>query len=152
MDEIGFNDRLPDLACALGVSQLQKLPWFVQRRAALIQSYENRLSSLGPAIRRVPAANAQRPGWHLCSVLIDFAAAGIDRASVMRRLLADGVGSQVHYIPVCWQPYYRDRYGEVDLPGAAAYYARTLSLPLFPSMSEADVDRVVDSLRHALHS
>jgi dTDP-4-amino-4,6-dideoxygalactose transaminase len=89
-------------------------------------------------------------GWHLYPVLIDFAAAGTTRAGVMRALAAEGVGTQVHYVPVHRQPYYRDRYGALDLPGADAYYARCLSLPLFVGMSEDDVERVVAALMRAL--
>ena len=80
------------------------------------------------------------------SVLIDFEAAGTTRAAVMAALKAKGIGTQVHYIPVHRQPYYRSRYGELELPGAEAWYARCLSLPLFPAMADADVDRVVEAL------
>jgi dTDP-4-amino-4,6-dideoxygalactose transaminase len=78
--------------------------------------------------------------------LIDFEAAGTDRGTVMRELLARGIGTQVHYLPVHLQPYYRERYGRQHLPGAERYYARCLSLPLFPAMEDADVDRVVTAL------
>jgi dTDP-4-amino-4,6-dideoxygalactose transaminase len=83
-------------------------------------------------------------------VQIDFAAAGSNRAAVMRRLAAEGVMTQVHYIPLHWQPYYRARYGEVALPGAESYYARTLSLPLYPDLGEDGVVQVVAALRRAL--
>jgi UDP-4-amino-4,6-dideoxy-N-acetyl-beta-L-altrosamine transaminase len=150
MPEIGFNYRLPDVLCALGLSQLVKLDRFVARRRALMAAYERDLAGLAPLVR--PAA---RPPWsrsapHLMTVLIDFAAAGVGRVEVVQRLRARGVGSQVHYIPVHRQPYYRDRYGALDLPGAGAWYARCLSLPLFPAMADADVPRVVNALREAL--
>ena len=72
------------------------------------------------------------------------------RAQVMATLRARGIGSQVHYIPVHLQPYYRRRYGEITLAGAESYYARCLSLPLFPSMADGDVGRVVEALAAAL--
>ncbi len=87
-----------------------------------------------------------RPAWHLYVGLIDFPMIGMPRDDFMLTLRERGILTQVHYIPVHWQPYYADRYGRPDLPGAAAYYARCLSLPLFPTMDEADVDRVVDTL------
>jgi dTDP-4-amino-4,6-dideoxygalactose transaminase len=93
---------------------------------------------------------SQQAGLHLYAVLIDFAALGIDRATVMNRLRERGIGTQVHYIPVHLQPYYRQRYGMVSLPGADAYYARCLSLPLFAEMTEADVERVVAALSAVL--
>ena len=82
--------------------------------------------------------------------MIDFAALKTERAQVMKKLRSQGIGTQVHYIPVHKQPYYRDRYGDLDLPGAEAYYARTLSLPLFTGMTEDDVDRVVATLADTL--
>ena len=69
---------------------------------------------------------------------------------VVEALAAEGIGSQVHYIPVHAQPYYVQRYGPLNLPGAAAWYRQCLSLPLFPAMADDDVDRVVDALSRAL--
>jgi dTDP-4-amino-4,6-dideoxygalactose transaminase len=68
------------------------------------------------------------------------------RAAVMTRLTEAGIGSQVHYLPLHMQPYYRDRYGEISLPGAEAFYSQALSLPLFPDMTEEEVDYVVETL------
>jgi dTDP-4-amino-4,6-dideoxygalactose transaminase len=87
---------------------------------------------------------------HLMTALIDFQAAGVSRREVVEALKARGVGSQVHYIPVHTQPYYRARYGPLSLPGAEAWYARCLSLPLYPSMADADVALVADALKAAL--
>ena len=150
MQELGFNYRACDLQCALGVSQLAKLPRFAARRRQLAGLYDQRLAGL--ALRVTPLG--QTPGvsaaWHLYAVLIDFAALGLERGTVMKRLAARGIGSQVHYIPVPWQPYYRRRQPVPALPGTARYYARTLSLPLYPGMSDADVGRVVAALEEAL--
>jgi dTDP-4-amino-4,6-dideoxygalactose transaminase len=90
------------------------------------------------------------PAWHLYAVLIDFEVAGIGRADTMRRLQEKGIGSQVHYIPVHRQPYYRRRYGDLALPGADAYYQRCLSLPLYVRMENRDVERAVDALAGVL--
>jgi dTDP-4-amino-4,6-dideoxygalactose transaminase len=79
-------------------------------------------------------------------VLIDFDAVGVTRGELVRTLEGRGIRTQVHYIPVHRHPYYRDRYGAIALPGAEAYYRRTLSLPLFVGMDEDDVDEVVDNL------
>lgn len=146
MHEPAPNYRLSDVHCALGLSQLRKLDRFVARRRALADRYDRALASLAPAIRPVPRITGCEPGLHLYAVLIDFKALGLDRATVVQRLRDQGVGAQVHYIPVHRQPYYRRRYGELNLPGADAYYARELSLPLYPDMSDNDVDRVVEAL------
>jgi len=149
MPELGFNYRMPDILCALGLSQLKKLDRFVARRRALAARYAERLASLAPRVRLAASPSWSDPALHLLTVLIDFEAVGRDRRAVVEALRARGVGSQVHYIPVHSQPYYRDRYGALDLPGAAAWYARCLSLPLYPNLTEADVDRVVDALAAA---
>ena len=146
MHELGFNYRLPDVLCALGLSQLAKLGRFVARRRAVAALYDAALAALAPVVRPVPAVLGCTPALHLYAVLIDFDAIGITRARLMSALKSRGIGTQVHYIPVHRQPYYRDRYGAIDLPGADAYYKRELSLPLFPSMTDEDVYRVVESL------
>ncbi len=150
MAEPGFNYRLPDILCALGLSQLKKLPRFAARRRALAAAYGEALAPLAPLVRP-----ASRPAWsdpvlHLMTVLIDFEAAGRTRGQVVEALAGYGVGSQVHYIPVHRQPYYRDLYGDLTLPGAEAWYARCLSLPLYPGMADGDVAMVVEALRRAV--
>ncbi len=146
MPELGFNYRLPDVLCALGLSQLAKLPRFMARRRALTRRYETALAPLAPTVRLAASPPWSDPALHLLTVLIDFGAVGRSRAEVMETLRMKSVGSQVHYIPVHRQPYYADRYGALDLPGAEAWYARCLSLPLYPAMEDADVDRVVEAL------
>jgi UDP-4-amino-4,6-dideoxy-N-acetyl-beta-L-altrosamine transaminase len=150
--EISHNFRASDINCALGLSQLAKLEKFLEQRRALAERYQLRLASLAPIVRYVPGNAEDRHGWHLCTVLVDFDALGIDRRTLMERLKRRGVGSQVHYIPVHTQPFYRQRYGELSLPGAMRYYQRTLSLPLYASMTEEDVDRVAAALSESLES
>lgn len=145
MPEVGWNYRLPDVLCALGISQLAKFDRFIARRRALAARYEELLAPLQPVIRPVPRILA-RDGLHLLAVLIDFDALGMDRRRLMEALRAEGIGTQVHYIPVHTQPYYRARYGDLHLPGADAYYRACLSLPLFPMMQDSDVDRVASTL------
>lgn len=150
MAEPGFNYRLPDINCALGLSQLAKLERFAARRRTLAALYETALSSLAPTVRLATRPEGSDPVLHLLTVLIDFAAAGVSRRAVVEALAARGIGSQVHYIPVHTQPWWRARNGDLDLPGANAWYARCLSLPLFPAMTDGDVARVVDALAEAL--
>ncbi len=150
MPEPGFNYRASDIHCALGLSQLGKLDAFVARRRELSSRYDAALAPLGPLVRAIARTPFAAPAWHLYVVLIDFAAAGISRGKLMERLRADGIGTQVHYLPLHLQPYYRRRYGDLDLPGARAYYERALSLPLFPAMADADVERVAAALTRAI--
>jgi UDP-4-amino-4,6-dideoxy-N-acetyl-beta-L-altrosamine transaminase len=148
LHELGFNYRASDINCALGLSQLRKLSRFVKRRRALVERYDHLIAgtNLSPVLRPLSRVPSSRPAWHLYVILVDFAELGLDRAAVMQWLKARGIGTQVHYIPVHRQPYYEGRYGAIDLPGADAYYDRCLSLPLFPGMTDTDVDRVVEAL------
>jgi UDP-4-amino-4,6-dideoxy-N-acetyl-beta-L-altrosamine transaminase len=150
MPELGFNYRLPDVLCALGLSQLAKLSRFVERRRALASRYEATFEALAPAVRLARRPTWSDPALHLMVALIDFEGVGKTRAEVTAALRERGVGSQVHYIPVHRQPYYRARYGALDLPGAEAWYGRCLSLPLYPAMADEDVDRVAEALAEVL--
>jgi len=150
MPEVGFNYRLPDILCALGISQLAKLDRFAARRRLLAERYRLALAPLAPLVRIATRPDWSDPVLHLMVALIDFEAAGKTRRQVVEALKARGVGTQVHYIPVHTQPYYRERYGDLDLPGAQAWYDRCLSLPLYPGMADEDVDAVVAALTEAL--
>jgi UDP-4-amino-4,6-dideoxy-N-acetyl-beta-L-altrosamine transaminase len=151
MQQLGHNFRASDVQCALGLSQLRKLDRFVAARRSLSARYDGQLAPLSPTVRPIArrTGEAERPAWHLYAVLIDYAAAGTTRARLMHALREEGIGTQVHYIPVPEQPYWAARTDRRTFPGAQAYYRQVLSLPLFPAMAEADVDRVVDALaRH----
>jgi UDP-4-amino-4,6-dideoxy-N-acetyl-beta-L-altrosamine transaminase len=145
--ELGFNYRMTDLEAALGLSQLGKLDRFVAQRRALAAHYDRHLTGL---IRPVPAAADEAPSLHLYAVHIDFAGAGVTRDDLMRVLADEGVGTQVHYIPVYRQPYFTALYGAQRLAGAEAYYADILALPLYPAMTDADAQRVVETLGRLL--
>ncbi len=144
--ELGLNYRLSDIHCALGLSQLAKLDIFRSARRNLAARYDEKLIPLDPLVRSLGRVEGCDPAWHLYVVHIDFAALGMERAAVMARLKEAGIGTQVHYLPLHMQPYYRDRYGEMSLPGAEAFYQQALSLPLFPDMTEEEVDYVVATL------
>ncbi|PTS91429.1 MULTISPECIES: UDP-4-amino-4,6-dideoxy-N-acetyl-beta-L-altrosamine transaminase [unclassified Caulobacter] len=150
MPELGFNYRIPDVLCALGLSQLAKLDRFVARRRALTALYAEQLAGLAPIVRLATSPAWSDPALHLLTVLIDFPATGLSRRAVVEGLKARGIGSQVHYIPVQQQPYYAERYGPLSLPGAQAWYDRCLTLPLYPGMADADVARVVEALTEVL--
>jgi UDP-4-amino-4,6-dideoxy-N-acetyl-beta-L-altrosamine transaminase len=152
MPEPGLNYRLTDIQAALARSQLAKLARFAEARRSLAAAYDSLLAPLAPLVRPVARRDATRPVLHLYQVLIDFAATGVSRAEVIFRLKSRGIGTQVHYIPVHRQPYFSAQPTHVDLPGADAFYARTLSLPLFPGMQAGDAERVVAALASAISS
>jgi UDP-4-amino-4,6-dideoxy-N-acetyl-beta-L-altrosamine transaminase len=150
MTALGFNYRLSDINCALAKSQLGKLEHFVATRRRLAARYDALLPELAPLVRPIARQPHCRAAWHLYSVLIDFDASPWSRGQLVRALDERGIRTQVHYIPVHRHPYYRERYGATALPGAEAYYRRTLSLPLFVGMDEYDVDYVVETLAELL--
>ena len=147
--ELGFNFRMDEMSAALALSQLAKLPRFVARRTALASAYDVALAPLAPHVRPVSRAAGSRWGLHLYTVLLEPALAA-RRGALVRALAKDGIGAQVHYIPLYRQPYFRRRYGDMRLAGAEAYYSRVLALPLHPSMFDSDVDRVVEALVRAI--
>lgn len=153
MQDLGYNYRLTDLQCALGLSQLERLDSVLARRREIVAAYNVAFAGLDwlqtPGLRC--PADAATTSWHLYTAQIDFAALGRTRAEVMSELRTAGVGSQVLYIPVHLQPWYRKTfgYGPGKCPLAENFYARALSLPLFPAMTDGDVVRVIDAV-HAL--
>lgn len=145
MREIGFNYRITDIQCALGLSQLAKLDRFLAKRRLLASCYDAAAPRLGSLASAICWQKECRPAYHLYPVLISPVAPR-SREDIMQDLRHRGIGTQVHYVPVHRQPYYVDRYGLAELPGADAYFHRTLSLPIFVDMEPADVERVVDAL------
>jgi perosamine synthetase len=147
MTDLGYNYRLSDIACALGASQLAHLPAWVARRRALAARYDGTLAGL-PAVRPVAVRPGAEHAYHLYPVRVSAAA----RARVFEAMRTEGIGVNVHYLPVHLHAYYRERFGTGRglCPAAEAAYDELLTLPLFPAMTDADVDRVVAALGRAL--
>lgn len=141
--DLGYNYRLTDLHCALGASQLRRLDAFLARRRKLAARYDRLLAGL--PLERPWQSPDGVSAWHLYVVQVK------DRRQVYDRMRAAGVEVAVHYIPVHLQPHYRKLgFKPGDFPEAEAYYARALTLPLFPRMSDLDQERVVDAVRKAV--
>lgn len=144
---LGFNYRMTEIQAALGSSQLRKLDRFIDRRLAIVDRYQAAFADLG-WLKRPQPRGQDRIGFHLFVAQFDFQRIGRTRVEVMAELAAQGVGSQVHYIPVPHQPWYRQTYGEpTALPAADRYYDQALSLPLFPAMTDEEVERVIVAVR-----
>ncbi len=154
VQELGWNYRLNDLSCALGISQLAKLDLFLEARRALAAQYRTELAAaFGELVTMQPESADRESAYHLLAVAIDFARFGKTRDAVMGGLAALGVGTQVHYVPLLQHPLHAARNPEERMrprPGCDHYYARTLSLPLYPSLTAADVTHVVGALVHVL--
>jgi len=148
MQALGYNYRLTDLHAALGLSQLQRLDPILATRTAIAARYDALLADLPVT---VPAPVSDRSSaWHLYVIELGDEVRR-SRADVFNAMRASGVGVAVHYIPVHLQPYYRN-YGckPGDFPAAEAYYARALTLPLYPRLDVTQQDIVVAALRAAL--
>lgn len=135
----GYNYRLPDLNAALGRSQLTRLAWSIARRREIAAQYDAAFRSLPLVL----LPHSPRSARHLYQVLV------ADRDAVAAKLRERGIGTAVHYPVIPLQPWWRDRYGytEADFPIAAHWASRTLSLPLFPTMTDADVGRVITAVQ-----
>lgn len=153
MHELGYNYRITDLQCALGRSQLAKLERFVARRREIVASYNSAFADtewlVVPGLRN--SGDRDHVSWHLYTVEIDFDRIGVSRTEFMSRLRARNVGSQVLYIPVHLQPWYRKTYGygPGKCPLAESFYEKALSLPLHPSLTDEDVNRVIRAVKEA---
>jgi len=151
MNELGFNYRLTDIQCALGLSQLKKADRFVARRREIAAYYDKHLK--GSKFFETPVEEKRaRSSYHLYALRMDFNKIGKSRAELMRSLAKKGIGTQVHYIPLTRQPYYRKRYrlNPANFPNAEKYYEQALSLPIHAGMSQKDVNRVVRTIQEVV--
>ncbi|MGZ0702129.1 UDP-4-amino-4,6-dideoxy-N-acetyl-beta-L-altrosamine transaminase [Pseudomonas piscis] len=147
--ELGFNYRMTDLQAALGLSQVARLEPFVARRRELAARYQQLLAGL-PLTLPV-AQDGAESAWHLYVVRLDLSRISLTQAQVFEALRAQGLGVNLHYIPVHLQPYYQEQgFAEGDFPEAERYFLEALSLPLFPELSDEMQDEVVEHLRRIL--
>ena len=145
--ELGFNYRMTDLHAALGLSQTARLDSFVARRRELAARYDRLLADL-PLQLPVAQAGAES-AWHLYVVRLQLEQIKVSQREVFDALRAAGIGVNLHYIPVHLQPYYREQgFKDGDFPEAERYFGEALSLPLFPLLTEAQQDYVVEQLRN----
>jgi perosamine synthetase len=148
---LGFNYRLPDIVCALGIEQLKRLDANLARRREIAAQYTAAFREIPgvipPAVR--PEVN---PAWHLYPIRLDLEKLTADRAKIFRALRAENIGVNVHYIPVHLHPYYRDHFGYHggEFPVAEDAYSRLISLPMFHAMTDQDVKDVIAAVTKVL--
>lgn len=146
MQELGFNYRITDFQCAMALSQLKRVDGFIKRRNEIAARYKK-------ALRGIPWISVldsdAKSAHHLFVIRIDFKSLKKSKEEVVRQLTDSGIGTQVHYIPVHLQPYYQKHFGyrRGDYPKAEKYYDQALSIPLFPSMKDNDISRVISALK-----
>jgi perosamine synthetase len=148
---LGFNYRLTDFACALGISQLEKLQSNLARRREIAARYGAAFCELPAVI--TPSVRAEiNPAWHLYPIRLDLQALTADRAQIFHALRAENIGVNVHYVPVHLHPYYRDRFGYSggEYPVAERAYEQLISLPMFHALTDSDVRDVIHAVDKVL--
>jgi len=148
---LGFNYRLSDIGCALGLSQLAKLELNLARRREIAQHYLDAFREMAEI--RVPVVlNEAVPAWHLYPVRLELCSLSADRSQIFQALRAENIGVNVHYIPVHMHSYYEQRFGckRGEFPVAEAAYERLISLPLFHAMTDCDVEDVIGAVEKVI--
>jgi UDP-4-amino-4,6-dideoxy-N-acetyl-beta-L-altrosamine transaminase len=148
---LGFNYRLTDIACALGLRQLGKLEGNLARRREIAARYVEELPAV-PGIVVPAVREGAVPAWHLYPVRVELGKLSAGRAEVFRALRAENIGVNVHYIPVHLHPYYKERFGYRggEFPVAEAAYKSLISLPMFHGMTDGDVEDVVRAVEKVM--
>jgi UDP-4-amino-4,6-dideoxy-N-acetyl-beta-L-altrosamine transaminase len=147
MQELGFHYRITEMQCALALSQFKKLNQFIARRRTLAKRYDDLFSAFKNC-RQAQASGRNISGHHLYVLRIDFNSIGLNRVGLIKKLKDNGIGSQVHYIPVPMQPYYRELGFDVEnFPDAICYYEEALSIPLFYELTDAQQEYIISVLK-----
>jgi perosamine synthetase len=151
MVDLGYNYRLTDFQCALGIRQLRKLPEWLERRREIARCYDEASAELS-AVIPLPVEKDVVHAYHLYVIRLDLEQLQADRADIFTGLRSEGIGVNVHYIPVHLHPFYRKRFGTGPglCPEAEAAYEQIISLPIYPSMKDASVDEVIKVVRKIL--
>jgi len=153
MQRLGFNYRLTDIQAVLGGSQLDRLESSIKRRQGIANLYRSVITQTfsSDQVSCLMCHESVSHAYHLFVLQIDYETFNIDRATVMNRLKDEKIGTQVHYLPIPYQPYYRERSSRhCGFPGADKYYRRALSIPMYPALTDDDCHRVVETLKMVL--
>lgn len=144
MHELGFNYRMTDFQCALGISQLRKLEKFLKRRREIVDIYNKELSKVNGIILPIEKPNI-KSSWHIYYIRLKDPKR---RKNLFEKLLKYNIGVQIHYIPIHFQTYYKENFGYKvgDYPKAEDYYQSTITLPLYPKMMNSEIQYIINIL------
>lgn len=149
--DLGYNYRITDIQCALGLSQLKKLDRFRKRRREIINIYNEAFGKMENISIPFESEDCDS-NFHLYVLLFEWDKFGTNRTEFMAGLKARGIHTQVHYIPVHTQPFYRKNFGTNwgDCPNAEEYYKKCLSIPLYQSLTDSDVKKIISEILDVL--
>jgi len=149
MRELGFNYRITDMQCALGLSQLSKLDDFIKRRIELVKAYDEAFKD---SIVKPLYLYDEKSSYHLYVVQVDFSTLNLSKEELFNRLREKKIGIQLHYMPINKQPYYKSLgYGDESTPLMDKYYEECFSLPMFPKLSDEEQEYTIKSLFEVLN-
>ena len=144
MQDIGWNYRATEMQCALGKSQLSLIHKSLQKRNIIANKYSKLLNNIDSILLPVKPSNNENHSYHLYAISIDFNLIKKTRTDIMNKLKSRGIGTQVHYIPLFYQPYYSDKY--TKYPGAVRYYNSTLSIPMYLGLNTQDIKYISNTI------
>ncbi|MGB8707620.1 MAG: UDP-4-amino-4,6-dideoxy-N-acetyl-beta-L-altrosamine transaminase [Dehalococcoidia bacterium] len=147
----GYNFRLTDFQCALGISQLKKLDRFVQRRRQIAAKYNEAFADMEEVITPIEDKTVKAV-YHIYVIQLRTEKLKVGRKEILEALRAENIGVNVHYLPVHLHPFYQKKFGykRGDYPAAEKYYERAITLPLFPKMSDDDIEDVIKAVRKVI--
>lgn len=152
MQKLGYNYRITDLQCVLGISQFKKIDRFIKRRREIVKEYNNEFEKLAALI--IPYEKPDvKSAYHLYMLQLKLEKLKGNRKQIFDAIRAENIGVHVHYIPIHLQPYYRKEFGfkKGDFPITEKYYERCLTIPLFPMMSDDDVFDVISAVKKVIN-
>lgn len=146
MVDLGYNYRIPDLLCALGISQMKKIDKFIKRRQEIAKIYDENFKSLSKFF--VPLTQKFESAYHIYVIKLNLENLKVDRDTIFKALKAEGIGVNVHYMPIHLHPYYKKNIGTFEgmMPVAEKVYKQIITLPIFPLMSKQDIEDVIKSV------
>ena len=145
---LGYNYRITDFQCALGISQLNKLNKFIKKRREIVSKYNKAFKNIAEIITPVEK-NYVKSAWHIYPIQLKLEKLKMSRKKIFEELQKQGIGVQVHYIPLHFQPFYKKKFGykKGDFPVTEKYYQRAITLPLFPKMTYKEIAKVIKTVK-----
>jgi len=152
IENLGHNFRITDFQCALGLSQLKKINKFLKRRREIVAKYNKAFKEIKEIV--LPIEKKERKSaWHIYIIQLSLEKLKANRKEIFEAFQKEGIGAQVHYLPLHLQPFFKKKFGYKlgNFPIAERYYQRAITLPLFPKMTNRDVNKVIEVVKKTIN-